>query len=104
MSNPVDAKPGESPPSEPAESAMLKHLAGSAILTVAGYAAGAGYGTVAKTGIKSSAAVGAGIGLLSSLGFGKQVYNGISAPFRQGEKTQVERLKERSSTDKGCER
>lgn len=101
MSAPQDGNSSEPVTHDHDESAALKHLAGSAILTVAGYAAGAAYGAVSKTGIKGSAAIGAGIGLMSSIGFGKQVYDGISSPFTQKPKSHVERLKERELSDKG---
>lgn len=52
-----------------------KHLAGMGIITAIGTVGGAIYGATRKKSIASNAKIGAGIGAVASLGFGKIIYD-----------------------------
>lgn len=58
-----------------------KTLAGTAILTSAGAAGGFLHAKFRNRHTDTGATIGAGIGALSSLGFGKEVYEIASSPF-----------------------
>lgn len=74
-----------------------KHAVGAGVLTAAGAAGGALYGAV-KGNTKAAVAIGAGIGLLGSLGFGKDIYDRAVTPLIK--ESHVDRLKrERDSPD-----
>jgi|GEM_PF-2991891 len=56
-------------------SVVLRHVAGMGIATAIGGALGAGYAAIKGGGYKKFSNVGAVVGFMSSLGFGKMVYD-----------------------------
>lgn len=78
---------------------LYKEAVGTAALTAIMGAGGAVWGAIKKGSIKNNAAAGAGLGLLSSLGFGGYVYDGLAYLFGSKKK---EEKQETLSSDSGA--